>query len=529
MSEQDSGQVTTLQRPTTDNRADWKAYWQARGQSWRTEPEVDSERQKYLARRRAIAPDIEKGRYPFRDIKLSRADVEWLLATHENGRGPVNWDDESQRERTGLDLRGANLRQVDLRALPLACSYGGFYHSEWDELEEWAEEAEVHGEAATIHMEGANLHLTHLEGVNFGFAHLENASLMDAHLEKAFLYEAHLEGATLQGTHLEDAWLMDAYLEHAFLNFAHLEGASLGGAHMENALLQCAYLNQTNLRYAYLAGTEFYEDHMEGADFEGAHLEGASLLRAHLEEANLSETHLEGTDIRYAHLAGSILRRASLDKDTKLDNTVFSNQHMSALLADVCWGDVNVAVVDWSRFTILGDELRARQHNNDDGKPKDRQEYLRNYNSAVRTYRQLAVVLRNQGLNEDASRFAYRAQLMQRKVFWCQRRFGQYLFSLFLDLLAGYGYKPWRSFVAYLIVIAAFAITYFLIGRTVGPPLSPLGAWVFSMTSFHGRGFFPGGIGLDDPLTVVAALEAFVGLLIEVTFIATLTQRLFGK
>jgi len=41
------------------------------------------------------------------------------------------------------------------------------------------------------------------------------------------------------------------------------------------------------------------------------------------------------------------------------------------------------------------------------------------------------------------------------------------------------------------------------------------------MTSFHGRGFFPGGIQLDDPLTVLAALEAFVGPLIEVTFIAT--------
>lgn len=118
---------------------------------------------------------------------------------------------------------------------------------------------------------------------------------------------------------------------------------------------------------------------------------------------------------------------------------------------------------------------------------------------------------------------------MQRKVFWFQRKLGQYLFSLFLDLLSGYGYRPGRSFIAYLIVIAAFAITYFIIGQTVGPVLSPLGAFVFSMTSFHGRGFFPGGIGLDDPLTVVAAFEAFIGLLIEVTFIATLTQRLFGK
>ncbi len=49
------------------------------------------------------------------------------------------------------------------------------------------------------------------------------------------------------------------------------------------------------------------------------------------------------------------------------------------------------------------------------------------------------------------------------------------------------------------------------------------------MTSFHGRGFFPGGIKLDDPLTVLAAIEALVGLIIEVTFIATLTRRFFGQ
>ena len=61
-----------------------------------------------------------KGIYPFKDIKLRRADVEWLLSTHDNGRGPVNWNDEGQREREGLDLRGAILIDEDLRDLPLA-------------------------------------------------------------------------------------------------------------------------------------------------------------------------------------------------------------------------------------------------------------------------------------------------------------------------------------------------------------------------------------------------------------------------
>jgi hypothetical protein len=172
---------------------------------------------------------------------------------------------------------------------------------------------------------------------------------------------------------------------------------------------------------------------------------------------------------------------------------------------------VNVAVVNWSAISRLGDEVKF------------------DYERATRAYRQLSVALRDQGLNEDAARFAYRAQLIQRKLFRLEGKRGQYLFSLFLDLLSGYGYKPLRCFIAYLIVILTFATAYFIIGHKVGPVLSPLGSVVFSMTSFHGRGFFPGGIALDDPLTVVAALEAFVGLLIEVTFIATLTQRLFGR
>src|SRR3989442_329782 len=125
MSEQGGKLVATLQRPTKDDPKAWRAYWEAQGWPWRTEPEIDTERQKYLAERRAIVPDIEQGIYPFRGIKLNRADVEWLLATHEKGRGPVEWSDEQQRERKGLDLRGANLRTVDLSKLPLAHLLGG--------------------------------------------------------------------------------------------------------------------------------------------------------------------------------------------------------------------------------------------------------------------------------------------------------------------------------------------------------------------------------------------------------------------
>jgi hypothetical protein len=45
--------------------------------------------------------------------------------------------------------------------------------------------------------------------------------------------------------------------------------------------------------------------------------------------------------------------------------------------------------------------------------------------------------------------------------------------------------------------------------------------------AFHGRGFW--GFPLNDLQSVVAAVQAFLGLGIEIAFIVTFTQRFFGK
>ena len=162
------------------------------------------------------------------------------------------------------------------------------------------------------------------------------------------------------------------------------------------------------------------------------------------------------------------------------------------------------------------------------GETKNRSTRLQEYEDAVRANRQLAVVLQAQGLNEDAARFAYRAQKLQRVVLRQGRKFGAYLFSLILDVLAGYGYKPIRSVIWYLIIIFGFAMAYYVIGHL---PFLP-DVFVFSLTSFHGRGFFPGlgnETSLHNPLVVLAAFEAVMGLFIEISFIATFTQRFFRK
>src|SRR5437660_1404735 len=182
-------------RPLANDRDAWHLYWVKRGQPWRWEPEISAQRKQELSTQRTIVPDIKKGVYPFRDVKLRRADVEWLLATHENGRGPVDWSDESQRDRLGLDLRGADLRGENLRGLPMACMLGSL---RWDD---WKVATVAERNMAAIHLEGATLRETHLERARLNGAYLVGASFRNAYLEGIHVLKDDLEGADFFRAH----------------------------------------------------------------------------------------------------------------------------------------------------------------------------------------------------------------------------------------------------------------------------------------------------------------------------------------
>jgi hypothetical protein len=186
---------------------------------------------------------------------------------------------------------------------------------------------------------------------------------------------------------------------------------------------------------------------------------------------------------------------------------------------------VNLTQIVWNAVSILGDEQVAE--------PRAKASHQE---AVVRAYRQLSAQLRAQGLSEVADRFTYRAQVCQRRVYLHRFRLAQFLGSLLLDLVSGHGFKPGRSFLTYVFVILAFAGAFFAISTGIlgigGHEAinSPISALVFSVTSFHGRGFFTGGgLALDDPITILAACEAIMGLFIEITFIATFTQRFFVR
>src|SRR6266487_4723857 len=309
---------------------------QAQQQPWRTEPEIDVARQEQLIRCLATTPDTKRGIYPFKGMRLSRADVEWLLATYENAGDPRAGSDEQQM-RWRLDLRGADLRYVDLHALPLARLRGSLTRKEWDEA------TEEQRTAAEVLLTGADLSETHLEEAELIGAHLEKVSLHEAHLEKADLAWAHLERAFLARARLKEADLSEAHLQGATLRWTHLEQAYLNGAHLEKADLSRARLEKVYLSEARLEKADLSEAHLEEGYLSGAYLEEGYLSGAYLQEADLSRAHLERAFLYKAHLEGARLSRTHVEV-AKRKKAESGEQLIGPSLADAQWSNVNLAV-----------------------------------------------------------------------------------------------------------------------------------------------------------------------------------------
>jgi uncharacterized protein YjbI with pentapeptide repeats len=373
-------------------------------------------------------------------------------------------------------------------------------------------------------------------------------SVSNLHLEGADPWEARLEGANLIGAQLEGARLSKAYLKGTNFFMADMDGADFGLAQLASANLGAAQLERANLFMAHLEGADLSGTQLAGADLRQAHLAGADLSGTWLQGANLSQAHLEGTDLSEATLNGkTTLASATIfePEDTRsLFARVLRRPRYGPALGDIHWADFDqvqlTQLKGWEAVHRLADERGLSWWRSNVG----------DYRDAVRAYRQMAPRLRDQGLSDIADRLSDRAQVLQRKQFFHQlladwRRpwrlpgdLLRWLFSWFLTLLAGYGYHPGRGVFWYLATIAGFTVLYMQatqgwipFGLPAPSQLAPLPwyeALILSVSSFHGRGFFQPLQSLGDPIAALAAIEAVIGLFIEISFIATFTQRYFG-
>jgi hypothetical protein len=184
--------------------------------------------------------------------------------------------------------------------------------------------------------------------------------------------------------------------------------------------------------------------------------------------------------------------------------------------------------VRWGEVSRFRDEIDIKNATT----RKARIDALRN---AARAYRGLAKALHSQGLTIPALKFRTREQQLERKSLFWSFKPGQWFFSWLLNIVAGYGDRPGRAVACYLGVVSFFAATYYgitngLLGiASQSAHLRWYEALVLSISSFHGRGFFPSMLSLGDPIALVASAEAIIGLFIELVFIATFTQRFFAR
>lgn len=477
-------------------------------------PERLAELKEMFARQKAWAAqsnhDIEQS--TFLGVHLTGSDVFWLAAIATVG--------------SGSEFDAANSLQGDPDASRLF-------------------------DLSALHLEGANLQGAQLHGadlrrawlvrVNLGGAQLARANLSRSRMERAYMGEAQLQGANLHGAQMDNVDLHRAQLNRTIMSRAQLRGANLSGANLQGSDVHWAQLQKASLYSAQMEQILLHDAQLEGADLREVCLKQAYLRRACLIGVNLSDVQLDSVDLSGVDMERADLRRASFDKASRLNNVLFDG----AILDQVIFDNTNLTVVPWEKVRCLGDEREAKATKGVTSKAEA-------FHAAARAYRSLSVALRNQGLGTDATRFHYRAELMERKSSWWQiltrlrsRRFytapeylARWLGSLILGAIAGYGDRVWRTLVTYVVTIAVFALLFMQAthGWSFGLPepskLAPLPwyeALILSITSFHGRGFFQPLQSLGDPVAMIAAIEAVVGLFIEVIFIAAFTRRVTGN
>jgi hypothetical protein len=331
-----------------------------------------------------------------------------------------------------------------------------------------------------------------------------------------------LRGASLVNANLSGARLFHANLCGAYLNGANLSRANLSGADLSSAYLLEVNLSGTDLVQANLTDAALGKANLSTADLRWADLRNANLATAYLADTRLIDAKLEGTDFTCTNLSGADLRRARMDSTTLLREVKLSP---STRVADVVWNGVPLTEVNWGQAKTLGDEQLSKER-------QERPDHKMAIAAAARAYRGLSIALRSQGLLREASGYRIRELRMERAGNWAEQKFGAWSFSLFLDAVSGYGERLGSTVLTYVLVVVGFAGAYWLVTHFLETKLSALTpdeALILSLTSFHGRGFFPGFLSLGDWVARLGAVEAVIGLVIEIILIATFTRRFLGN
>ena len=289
----------------------------------------------------------------------------------------------------------------------------------------------------------------------------------------------------LTGANLKKVVVKKAHLEKLNLSKADMSQADFSGTHFFDCIFENADMIGTNL-----SDCDFTHCNIRKADLTKSTLTNARLWSSDLTEANLTECDLSGADLWSANLFNVKLWHTLLNGAKSLTKLSFSKKTK---------GIGNAMINETGAL------------------------------SAEESYRDIKQYFMSNGMYNDASWASFKEKKMERLVLK-KKGDWNYFPSLIMNILCGYGEKPYRIIFAALFTIFAFAILYFsfnAIERSADQ--SYILKWYdylyYSTITFTtvGYGDFAPNAHIFSKL--LASIEAFSGVFVTGLFIFTLARK----
>ncbi|WP_135851621.1 pentapeptide repeat-containing protein [Halorussus salinus] len=347
---------------------------------------------------------------------------------------------------TGASLKGTNLRDSDLR-------YSNLSNANLR-----------NADVSESNLQEVNLSDTSLGGTDFEGSHMSATDLTGSTALKTDFSNTHFAGAVLDkveyrvtdftnshmtGVSFEDAEFHKPIFSEAKLQSTNLSDVRLGASNFTNASLKDANLSGCFLKSTTMNGTTLTGANLSDANCEEGNFKNAELQNSRLEETNLSEANLNGANLEGAFLLRTDLRGAELT-NTKIFESVFEN------------------IITDSK-TKFGEYVPYEEEGE--------------YNKAVRVYRRLSDLKKENGDVKNSQRYYIRHKESRRKL--AKKKFAEtsFLKSVSQDwgihwtklLLSSiqkigsrwvmkHGESPWRVIGTSLTIIVLCSFIYPFIG-----------------------------------------------------------------
>lgn len=305
----------------------------------------------------------------------------------------------------------------------------------------------------------------------------------------------------------------DSYVEALFRASEvtrDLSGCNLKKVSLKGVLFEKFDFSDSNLSQADMAGSQFFDSKLTGASLVGTNLSLCDFTHCDIRGADLTKSNMSGSRLWNSDLSGANMTETDLSSADFWNAKLFDIKMWHAILNGVR----SVSKASFSKGSGHLEKCRI----NESGEL-----------SAVESYRNIKQLFTSTGRYNDASWASFKEKTMERRIL---RKKGslEYIPNFLMNILCGYGEKPYRIILSALSCILGFAVLYRIFGAIeyTASPGTQLG-WVdyiyYSAITYTTVGYGDFIPKSYPAFRMLAATEAFLGIFLAGLFVFTLARK----